>query len=67
MTTTKTIKITGQEILEHYVSVSEECTIAEARDILKNANIFLDILQTGDFDAGTYKRSLKEILVTYEK
>ena len=67
MTTTKTIKITGQEILEHYVSVSEDCTIAEARDILKNADVNLNIIETGDFDRGNHKKSLKEISLTYEK
>lgn len=67
MTTTKTIKITGQEILEHYVSVSEYCTIAEARDILKNSKILLDIKEDGDFDKGTYNRTIKEIKISYEK
>lgn len=60
MTTTKTIKITGQEILEHYVSVSEDCTIAEARDILKNAEVFINMTETG-------ARTLKEIEISYEK
>lgn len=66
MTTTKTIKISGQEILEYYISVSEDCTISEARDIIKTANIFYDIKETGDFDRGTYERSLKEIKISYE-
>ena len=60
MTTTKTIKITGQEILEYYVSVSEDCTIAEARDILKRAEVFTSIIETG-------ARTLKEIEISYEK
>lgn len=61
----KKIKITGQEILEHFVSVSENCTIAEARNILKNADIYLDIEESGDFDRGTYNRTLKEIDIEY--
>lgn len=67
MTTIKTIKITGQEILEYYVSVSEDCTIAEARDILKNAEVKLDIKTEGDYDKGNYKESLKEIEISYNK
>ena len=67
MKTIKTIKITGQEILELYVSISEECTISEARDILKSAEIELDILEEGDYDRGNYKITLKEIEISYEK
>ena len=67
MTTTKTIKITGQEILEYYVSISEDCTIAEARDILKKAEVDYDIKKEGDYDRGNYKESLKEIEISYEK
>ena len=67
MITTKTIKITGQEILEYYVSVSEDCTVQEVRDILKNADINWGIIEEGDFDRGTYKRFLKEIKISYGK
>jgi len=49
---------TGQEIIEHYVSVSEDCTIAEARDILKNAEVFVNMTETG-------ARTLKEIEISY--
>ncbi len=65
MTTTKTIKITGQEILEHYVSVSENCTIAEARDIIKSAEIYYDVKKIGDIDRDNYEEILKEIEITY--
>lgn len=66
MKTTKTIKITGQEILEYYVSVAEDCTIVEARDILKNAEIEYDIKEVANFDTGTYTRTLKEVEISYE-
>lgn len=54
MTTTKIIKITVREILEHYVSSSEDCTIAEARNIIATADIlynFKEIGQTGELIA----------------
>jgi len=47
MTTTKIIKITAQEILEHYVSSSEDCTIAEARNIIGSADIFYNFKEVG--------------------
>ncbi len=59
MKTTKTIKITGQEILEMFVSISEDCTIAEAKDILKNADVVINMTETG-------MRTLKEIEISYE-
>ena len=65
MKTTKTIKVTSQEILEYYVSVVEDCTVAEARDILKNANIFYEIQDSGDFNMSNHNKTLKEILITY--
>lgn len=65
MITTKTIKITGQEILEYYVSVAEDCTIAEAKDILKNAKVKLNIKEEGEFDKGSYKKTLNEIEIIY--
>lgn len=60
MITTKTIKITGQEILEYYVSVSEDCTIAEARDILEKAEVFINTTEIG-------AKTLKEIEISYER
>lgn len=66
METTKTIRITGQEILEYYVSVAEDCTVAEARDVLENAKVVLNISEYGNYDKGDYKRSLKEIDIIYK-
>lgn len=63
----KTITITTQEILEHYVSLSEDCTISEAREIIKKAEIFYDIKESGNHDKGTYEQILKEIKITYEQ
>ena len=59
MIATKTIKITGQEILEYYLSLSENCTILEAKDILKSAEVSLDILEEGDYDRG--RNSIKKV------
>jgi hypothetical protein len=64
MTTTKTIKITGKEILEYYVSVSEECTIMEARDLISKALIDWNIKESGDYDRGTHRQWLEDVEVT---
>jgi len=65
MKTTKTLIITASEILEYYISLSEDCTIAEARDIIKKSEIFYDIKESGDVDRGTYERVLKEIIIEF--
>ena len=67
MTTTKTIKISGKEILEYYVSVSENCTVSEARNIIEKAKIGYEIKNSGDYDKGNYKEELKEIEITYNR
>lgn len=66
MKTTKTISITAQEILEHYVMLTEGCTQKSAQEILKTAEIYYDIKETGDVDRGNYERILKEIEISYE-
>lgn len=65
MKTTKTLTITASEILEYYISLSEDCTVAEARDIIKKSEIFYDIKESGDVDRGTYERVLKEIIIEF--
>lgn len=43
MKTKKVIEISESDILEHFISVSEDCTIAEARKIIAKADILWDI------------------------
>lgn len=43
MKTKKIIEISESDILEHFISVAENCTVTEARKIISQANIFWDI------------------------
>ena len=65
MKVTKTIVISNSEILEYFISLSEDCTIQDAKDIIKKAQIEYDIKESGDYDRGTYKRELKEITIEF--
>lgn len=53
------------EILEYFISSAENCTIAEARYIIKNAIIDYDIKESGDYDRGNFTRELKTINIKY--
>lgn len=61
----KQIEISESEILEYFISCAEECTIAEARDILKRATVTYDIKESGDFDRGNYNVELNSIDIEY--
>jgi len=61
----KKIVIEAQEILEMYVSISEDCTIESAREFLKNAEVRYKIINSGDYDKGAYKQYLENIEITY--
>lgn len=65
MKITKQIEITKDDILEYFISSAENCTISEAREIIKRADIRYDIKESGDFDRGTYKVDLKTIDIEY--
>ena len=67
MKTTKTIIITAEEILEDFVTLSENCTTTEAKEILMKADIYYKIKFSGSVDTGDYKEELKEIKITFEK
>lgn len=65
MTITKELIITKSEILEYFISVAENCTISEARDIIKKANIDYDIKELGDYDRGIYTKELIDITIKF--
>lgn len=65
MKTKKIIEISQDEILEHFVSSAENCTIAEARDIIKNAQIFWDIKDDREHEwENKYSINKLEITIT---
>lgn len=61
------IEITKSDILELYISMSEGCTISEARKIIPNANMKIEISERGDYDKGNFKQDLEKITIEYEK
>lgn len=65
MKLTRTVEISQQEIIEQFISQAEDCTIAEARELIKKAEINYDIKESVYFDRGTFKRELKTITITY--
>ena len=59
----KSIIISRLDILEHFISVAENCTIAEARKILNSVEIDYEFTESGDYDKGNYYKELKEITI----
>lgn len=61
------IEISKLDILEHFISSAEECSVSEARQILNSADVEIDVTETGCHDKGDWKQELDKITITYEK
>ncbi len=66
MKTKKIIEITESDILEHFISVSEDCTITDARKIISQANIFWDIKDNKEHE-GENRYGINKLEITLQK
>lgn len=59
MEVVKTIVVTREDILNHFISLVEDCTIAEASKVSKIANI--------EYDLEEKENRLTKIIITYDE
>lgn len=66
---TKTIIISGKQIIRDYICEALDLTIQEYNDKFSKSppQIYWEIEESGDHDKGDYKQELKELEITIEE